>query len=281
MPTTRAHYRHGEEVREKVSPAARKVIEKYPELFHFGVHGPDLLFYYDALKKNRVNQEGGRLHDLPGSYFFDHAVKVLEELKASGSGDYYPSLAYVYGVLCHFALDLCCHGYVQEKIDASGVSHLEIEAELDREILVREGKDPIRAKVTSHLVPSGKNARVVSRFYEGLTQEDIFKCMRDMVALLDYLVMPEKIKRSVFMLALKAVGQYEYKHGLIINYEKNMECEDSTERLLALMEGAVDVAVGLIDSFPEMGDAFRYNFVSIDPETKELYPASTPEDAEE
>lgn len=277
MPTTRAHYRHGEEVINKVDPAARKVIQSYPELFHFGVHGPDLLFYYDALKKNKVNQEGGRLHELAGSYFFERAARVLEKLKEEGSRDYFPSLAYVYGVLCHFALDVCCHGYVQEKIDLSGISHIEIEAELDREILVREGLDPIRTKVTGHLVPSGKNARVVSRFYEGLTQEEIFKSMKDMVKVLDYLVMPERMKRKAFLLVLKLAGQYDYKHGLIINYEKNEACADSTERLLELMEEAVPVAVEMINSFPEMGETFRFNFISIDPETKENYAVKTAE----
>ncbi|MBP5282505.1 MAG: hypothetical protein J6Z22_08390, partial [Lachnospiraceae bacterium] len=157
------------------------------------------------------------------------------------------------------------------KIVESGVSHLEIESELDREILVREGKDPISTKVTGHLVPSGKNARVVSRFYEGITQEEIFKSMKDMVALLDYMVMPSKIKRAFFMTVLKLVGQYDYKHGLIINYEKNPDCNDSTEKLLTLMEDAVPLAVSLINAFPEMDETYRFNFVSVDPETKELY----------
>ena len=271
MPTTRAHYRHGEAVRKLVNQEARDVIDKYPELFHFGVHGPDLLFYHDALKKNPVNQMGSKLHDLPGSYFFEHAVKVLEELKAEGSRDYLPSLSYVYGVLCHFSLDLYCHGYVQEKIDASGISHTEIEAELDRELLVQEGLDPVRARLTGHLEPSGRNARVIARFYEGLTQEDIHKAMVDMVKMLNYLVLPNRVMRAAVLGALKLVGQYEHKHGLIINYEKNMECADSTEHLIELMGEAVPFAADLINAFPAMGDAFRYNFVSIDPESGEIY----------
>lgn len=280
MPTTRAHYRHGEEVRKLVKQEARDVIDKYSELFHFGVHGPDLLFYNDALKKNPVNQMGSKLHGLPGSYFFEHAAKVLEELKAEGSGDYLPSLAYVYGVLCHFSLDLYCHGYVQEKMDASGVSHTEIEAEMDRELLVQEGLDPVRARVTGHLAPSGRNARVISRFYEGLTKEDIHKAMVDMVKMLDYLVLPNKVMRAAVLGALRLVGQYDQKHGLIINYEKNMECADSTEHLIELMEEAVPFAANLIDTFPEMGDAFRYNFVSIDPETEEIYHVDLASDPE-
>lgn len=275
MPTTHAHYVHGEEVRKRIKPEAREIIDRYPELFHFGVHGPDLLFYYDALKKNKVNREGSELHDKPGSYFFENAKTVLEVVKAGDSKDYYPSLSYVYGYLCHFSLDLFCHGYVQEKMDASGISHAEIEAEMDRELLVREGLDPIRTKLTGHLVPSGRNARVISRFYHSATQEEVFKAMKDMVKFLDYLVLPQKLKRAVILGALKAVGQYEGKHGLIINYEKNPRCADSTERLLALMDEAVPFAAELIDKFPDMGDAFRFNFVSVDPESGEIYPVKT------
>jgi len=273
MPTTRAHYKHGEEVRTKVNAKAQEIIDKYPELFHFGVHGPDLLFYNDALKKNHVNQEGARLHSLPGSYFFENAVSVLEALKEEGNNDYKPALSYVYGFLCHFALDVCCHGYVQEKMDASGVSHTEIEAEMDREILVREGLDPIRTKLTGHLVPSGKNARVISRFYaEEITQEDVYKAMKDMVWFLNALVLPNKVVRGMVYRLLKAVKQYDTKHGLIINYEKNPECADSTEKLLALSEDAVVLATELIDSFPDLSnDAFRFNFTSIDPDTNEKY----------
>jgi len=278
MPTTRAHFRHGEEVRKLVNPRAGEIISKYPELFHFGVHGPDLLFYYDALKKNKVNRMGNTLHELPGKHFFEHAVKVLKELEEEGSRDYYPSLAYVYGVLCHFSLDVACHGYVQEKMDASGVSHVEIEAELDRELLVREGLDPVKTLVSGHLVPSGKNARVVARFYEGFTQEEIFKAMKDMVKYLDFLVLPGKAKRAAFLGILKLLGQYEAKHGLIINYEKNMECADSTEHLMELSEAAVPLAAGLIDDFPNLGDVFRYNFVSIDPETGEIFSVMPKED---
>ena len=157
-------------------------------------------------------------------------------------------------------------------MDASGVSHTEIEAEMDREILVREGLDPVRTKLTGHLVPSGKNARVVSKFYEGISQEDVFKAMKDMVWFLNALVLPNKLARGLVYRLLKAVKQYDTKHGLIINYEKNEECTDSTERLLSLSEDAVVLATELIDSFPELSnDAFRFNFTSIDPDTNEKY----------
>lgn len=272
MPTTHAHYRHGEEVRKKLEPQAKEIIDKYPELFHFGVHGPDLLFYYDALKKNPINQLGVAIHQEKGAAFFEPAVKVLEELAKEGSGDYNASLAYIYGFICHFSLDVCCHGYIQEKIDASGITHGEIEAELDRELLVREGLDPVSMQLTTHLAPSGRNARVISRFFEGVSQEEVFKAMKDMIKYLDLLVAPGRLKRGIIMTLLKLTGHYDSKHGLIINYTKNPECEDSTEKLLGLFDQAVELAVRLISEFPKlMDEAYDYDFCSVHPVDRSLY----------
>lgn len=273
MPTTYAHFKHGEAVIQRVKPEVRRIIEKYPELFHFGVHGPDLLFYYDALKKNSVNRTGNAIHSRPGIEFFEPAALVLKQVERERSSDLEPSLAYLYGFLCHYSLDVCCHGYIQEKINASGISHAELEAELDRELLVRDGKDPVSAKLTGHLVPSGRNARVISRFFVGISREEIFKAMKDMVKYLDLLVLPEKWKRNSVLFLLRVAKQYDSKHGLIINYEKNMACADSTEKLLQLFDAAVPLAASLIDAFPALdNEIFDYDFVSVNEKEHAIYP---------
>lgn len=274
MPTTYAHYRHGKDVLEKVGPEAREAIESFPELFYYGVHGPDLLFYYDALHKNEVNSSGARIHQLPGADFFSGAARVLrEKQEAENSRAYY---AYLYGFLCHFSLDVCCHGYIQEKIDASGITHSEIEAELDRELLVRDGKDPVRQRLTGHLHPSKENARVISAFFEGIDSARILKSMEDMVKYLNLLVLPGKLKRGIVMGLLMLSGHYESLHGLVINYKKNPECEDSTAKLMELYDKAVFLAAELIDEFPavveekvRLREVYQYNFSSRIPGTQE------------
>ena len=45
MPSTYAHYIFGQQIRGRLSGYERKVIDKYPELFNIGLHGPDILFY--------------------------------------------------------------------------------------------------------------------------------------------------------------------------------------------------------------------------------------------
>lgn len=275
MPTTYAHRRFGAQVLEMITPEAREKIQAYPDLFYFGVHGPDLLFYYDALKKNKVNSLGSRIHELPGEDFFTKAAAVLRQTKQE---DLPAAYSYIYGFLCHYALDVCCHGYIQEKIDASGISHSEIEAELDRELLVMDGKDPVRQKLTDHLKPSQENARIISAFYEGISEEEISKTMKDMVMYLDLLVLPGKLKRGIVLWLLKVVNHYDSMHGLIINYEKNPECADSTEKLITLYENARELATQLIDTFSAyvreempLQEVYTYNFSSVLPGTGKVY----------
>ena len=70
-----------------------------------------------------------------------------------------PETAYLYGFLCHFALDRACHGCIAEQIARSGVAHTEIEVEFDRSLLVQAGLDPIRTSLTGHLHASAQRGR--------------------------------------------------------------------------------------------------------------------------
>ena len=77
MPSTYAHYIFGQQIRGRLSGYERKIIDKYPELFNIGLHGPDILFYYRPLGKNKVNQLGSRIHNESGAKFFVHAAKAI------------------------------------------------------------------------------------------------------------------------------------------------------------------------------------------------------------
>ena len=54
MPTTYAHYKLGQAVRESLQEREKKIVEEYPELFSIGLHGPDIFFYYKPFSKNKV-----------------------------------------------------------------------------------------------------------------------------------------------------------------------------------------------------------------------------------
>ena len=61
MPATYAHFRFGREVLRRLSPETREAITPRIQLYHIGLHGPDIFFYYHPLSKNPVQALGGQL----------------------------------------------------------------------------------------------------------------------------------------------------------------------------------------------------------------------------
>lgn len=271
MPSSYAHYRLGQEVRKNVKEQAKKVMEAYPELFQIGLHGPDILFYFKPLGKNAVNQTGYGMHDWAGERFFRKAAEIVKKQNCNPA-----YLSYVYGFICHFALDVTCHAYIEEKIQASGISHAEIEVEFDRELMLRDGLDPIRQKLTGHIVPSENNAKVIQSFFPAVTFHQVKKALQGMIFYCDFLVAPSKFKRKLIYTGLKLAGCYDSMHGQIVNYKKSAACVDSTEKLIDFYPKAECLAVQLINEYGEflegkipLNEIYRYDFGGILKEREE------------
>ncbi|MGN0413113.1 MAG: zinc dependent phospholipase C family protein [Lachnospiraceae bacterium] len=273
MPSTYAHYRMGQEVRSCLGEKEKKIVETYPELFSIGLHGPDILFYYHPIIKNEVKKIGSEMHEKSGKDFFQAAAKVVNATKEKEA-----YLAYLYGFICHFALDVTCHGYIGEKEAASGLSHSEIETEFDRMLMVADGLDPIRKKLTDHIVPSMENAEIIQAFFDGVDSAHVKMALDGMITCHNILLAPSKSKRFVIGTLMRLAGCYEKLHGLMVNFEKNPQCEDSTEKLGILYTKAKELAIQLIPEYQDYLDGkgklnpiYDYNFGSqlIEKERKE------------
>lgn len=269
MPSSYAHYRMGQDVRKRVDKNARRIIEAYPELYLIGLHGPDILFYYKPLGKNIVNQTGYRMHAKSGKEFF---VRAGEMLKHHAGQEAY--LSYLYGFICHFSLDVTCHGYIAEKMQTSGLSHAEIEVEFDRELLIKDGYNPVCQKLTTHIVPSKENAEVIKDFYQGISCEQTRKALKGMIFYTNFLVAPSKVKRNFIYSGLKLAGCYEGMKGQIVNYEKNPICADSTAKLFRLYTNAKALAGQLIGEYPTflikeqpLNEIYEYTFAGVLPQS--------------
>ncbi|MDO5402430.1 MAG: zinc dependent phospholipase C family protein [Eubacteriales bacterium] len=241
MPSTYAHYRLGQEVRNAINGNEKTVVETYPDLFNIGLHGPDILFYYHPLKSNSINSIGFGLHGRAGREFFENAASVIGKVNNAPA-----HLAYLYGVICHFALDVTCHGYIDEKIKSSGISHGEIEVEFDRALMVKDGYNPIKHKLTNHIAVNDQNSCVIKDFYKGVSSEDITKALEGMICSNNLLLAPSKLKRTMIYALLKLTGNYKEMHGLMVNFEKNEKCNDSTGHLMDLYDEARRLAIRLI-----------------------------------
>ncbi len=62
MPATYAHYVFGKKVLKKLPESIRQEVRQGEDAFLLGLHGPDLLFYYYPVSKNRINQQGVAMH---------------------------------------------------------------------------------------------------------------------------------------------------------------------------------------------------------------------------
>lgn len=262
MPATYAHYRLGQEVLKALNPKEKDLIHAFPQVYQIGLHGPDILFYYKPIHSNDISGAGYAMHERAGRCFFEDAANRIRTMKNQAV-----HLSYIYGFLCHFSLDVCCHGYVAEKMRKSGLSHSEVETEFDRYLMTLDGIDPVSSKTTTHIHPSAENAEVIADFFPQIENEEMLKALKGMVFYLDMLVAPSKLKRNLIFAVLKVSGNYRGMHGLVVSYKPNPECEDSNVILKAHYDEAVTLAIRLIHEFQgvleqrdELDSVFDYNF---------------------
>lgn len=254
MPSTYAHYRFGRDVYKKLPDDIKRIIYDERRLFLIGLHGPDILFYYKPLGNNRVNKIGYGMHDRSAREFFEQALEILEKEREKNTD---AMMSYMYGFICHYALDHACHTYVEEKIHESGVPHAEIEVEFDRMLMVSDGLDPISQTLTDHISTDMRSASVINIFFPELETEDVQKALESMIFYNNLLVAPGNIKRGLIYALLFLSGNYKEMHGLIVNKKQNPLCADSNEKLMSLYEAAVPCCVSDIMHFANVFECGR------------------------
>ncbi len=267
MPSTYAHYRFGQDVRKVLPAREQKIIDTNHDLYMVGLHGPDILFYYHALSPNPINSTGHTLHERPGKLFFENAVRVAAAGKNPDA-----ALAYAYGALCHFALDVSCHAYVDQKSAADGISHVLIESEFDRCLMLLDNIEPTTHIQTAHIVPSRENAEIISSFYPGISPAQTHKALRSMIFQNKMLLAKSGAKRKLIYAVLRLTGNYEEMHGMVISPHGNPLCEDSNAKLKELYRLAECRAKSFITSFDgylnrkqAFDPIFDYNFGGVLP----------------
>lgn len=242
MPATYTHFRFGQEVRQRLPEELQRIIASAEELYDIGLYGPDILFYYHAALANPVSPAGFRMHKRNAYGFFQRSLFVTTDEK---------SLAYLFGFICHFVLDGNCHDYIKKYEKKYGVRHLEIEAELDRSLMVGDGLNPFEYPLAGHVKPSGENAEVIRRFFPFLSVRQIKGALRDMLRCHRFLSARGVIKRAVLQILFSATGTYRLLYGLVIRRRPDPRCLESCRGLKKIYWQSTETAADMITEYME------------------------------
>ena len=239
MPATYAHYVFGKKVYKRLPSPVKQVIRENREAYLIGLHGPDLLFYYRPVWKNRINQQGGRMHRELASDFFEKSRHVYQDRPS------YVLLSYLLGFICHFALDSACHPYIADYMEARGVSHSEIETELDRALMEKDGRDPVRSDCTRHLRRDVDTEEAIASVLS-VTPEQVDRSILGFRWMIRFFQCPRRGKERAVRFLCYIFGKNDFVKGLLMTGRENAACRDAREFLEARLEEAVDTAVKLI-----------------------------------
>lgn len=258
MPATFAHYLFGQRVLEKYPAELRDCAEGCKELFDTGLQGPDLLFFFKPLKKTDISDVGYALHDESGRLFFDNAVRAVN---CADGGERARRLAYALGFICHYSLDVACHGYIEKKIAASGCSHYAIEKEFDKYFARKCGLDPFKADISCGICRDKRAADSIAPFFNGLKEGFAPISRGDIAAAQGGFVFYNRAMqgRSAPMRAavnaVFAVARLKKKLGdMLYSRTDNPACEDSNLRLEKLAAKAESACLERTKEFIEAAE---------------------------
>lgn len=257
MPTTYTHDLFGKAVFQKLPEEIREIVKRHQMAYIIGLHGPDILFYYRPFHRNEVNQTGHRMHEEIAAGFFKHCKE-----KYIQTGDE-AVLSYTLGFICHYMLDSSCHPFIYSYTDRTGASHAEIETELDRALMEKNGKNPFTYHPASVIKPDCETVRAIASLFDNISEKQIWKTLRGMKFYTGITVCRSPWKRKIMLKCMKLSGVYEETHGRIMRKQHFARCQESTEKLLHMVKCAVPETVTVLEEFYqtlEEPEAINYRF---------------------
>lgn len=235
MPSTYTHYRFGNTGLKEIDFTDKQIIDYYRPIYDFGVHGPDIFFYYKPWEKNPVNQTGYKMHETPMIDFLKTAKEAYDKSRHKDAVK-----AYIYGFAGHFLLDSFCHTYIEEKIESDkDATHNLIETELDRYFMEKDGLSPFTDSPGFSLRPSRKKAKLIKELFPQISKEDVFSSISQFKFFVDLITPKNKFKRNFLIATLKASGNFGLLDKILADNPPEC-CLDSNSVLEAQFEKALE-----------------------------------------
>lgn len=263
---------------------AHEVMKLLPEntiadvtAFDWGAQGPDFLFchrYLPWMKGRSLKEYGNKIHSDPPSATFD----ILRRFVNSHTDPSYRS--YVYGFLCHYALDTSAHPFVnffsqqyqaERPYETTGTLHGEIESSLDTIILRSEaGTLPTEVNLKRMFPKNEVVQRRIARLYsdllfhlygENIPEQEVLVATKDAHLVFTLLTDRTTLKKKVFNILEKGKAHTISSHIVPLTEDPNIDYanlqhlswdnrgEDSCEDFFQIYQRAQEKAVTLITSF--------------------------------
>lgn len=241
MPAAYAHLTFGRNVLRRLddSPTA-DMIKRNQELFEIGLQGPDILFFFRPLRRHPVNRLGHALHTQTAASFLERGKELVV-----GEAE----LAYLLGFICHFTLDSECHTYVQYYMDKTGRGHSEIETDLERILMYRDGKDPMKHPPSGYLADKAVYAKVIASFYEGVSTTQVKEALTTMKLVGRLLTPRNQLKRGALLSGIRLLGKDHFARELILDPSAPEVFRESNRVLMDRMGQAQPVAIALMENY--------------------------------
>lgn len=256
MPTTYAHYYFGNQVIDILPLDYQRIIKENRDIYNFGVHGPDIFFYYHGYKNNDVVSFAYQMHNIPGKIFFQ---RCKEEYKNHPEKDM--MMSYILGFLTHYTFDSVAHSYVERKREYSKISHNKVEAEYDRYLIIKNGYSPIKFDRTKSLKPNKEISKVMSYFFD-YDENILYQSTKWQVLLLKTLSAKNNLKRNFLNSVLDFAKISEDVKDLIIGEYEDPICADSNLRMDKLRVKALELYPilfnNLINFFEDKEELIEY-----------------------
>lgn len=230
MPSIYAHFRFGDQAAKTLDGSLQRTISRFPQLFDVGVHGPDFFFFYQPLWRTKMGSLGGWYHNLSGREFFERAVRRLADNPSEGA------TAYLYGVLCHYALDSACHPLIVSATAGKAPGHTELETEYDRVLLARDGHNPpCRYYLGRRLKLTWGGCVTVAGFYPPASAYTVHHSVWMMAAVCRMMTMKNRrLLQAIFNLG------GEYASQMVMQQRPNHRCAPLVQELDALYQQALE-----------------------------------------
>ena len=190
MPSIYAHYRFGAQLIPKLPPKVQRTIGRFRQLYDMGLHGPDIFEYQGTLLPGS-GKLSSKFHVQTGKVFFERACRNIRLRPSEGA------MAYLYGLLAHYALDSLSSGYIARMADQEKLSVDVITTEFDRHLLLSDGKKPPHLQdLSGHMKLTPGECETVAVFYPRVSAGAVGKSVEHMASVTHLLALPQGSRRQ-------------------------------------------------------------------------------------